>query len=147
MVLVALGELAVHDRHLFAVDRRGETVVVPCAVKVAVAVRTHPKDLRVLVRHPGRSRAARRREHGVCALGGKPVHDIVHPVESEPAFLRFKRRPGEDADAHGVAAGELHEPEVLVDDLRHVQPLVGVVVAAVQHGPAFCDVLFHHAYP
>ena len=131
MMAEALGERRVDPADELAVDRRGEAVVVAVAVQIAPAVLAHAQHLGVLFAHPRGARAAGRGEKGVDAIFGEAVEHVLEPVEVKAAFLRLERRPCEDADAHQVAAGELHQPDVLFEDVRLVAPLVGVVIAAV----------------
>ena len=131
MVGVALGQLAVDQGGLLAVDRRGEAVVVADAEEVAAAVGPDAQHLGILGRQPGRPRARWRRQHGIAAVLGQQIHDTIQPAELELALGRLELRPGEDRHGHGVAVRQLHQAHVLVP--HGFRPLVGVVVAAVQH--------------
>ena len=132
MMCVPFRQLRIDLAHLFAVDRRTPAVVVAVGIRLAQAVFVNPADLRIRGRQPGGFRPARRREDHVEVVFGHAVHDPVEPVELIFSGSRFEHGPAEDADREGVAAGFLHEFEVAVDDLRGFEPLIRIVVAAVQ---------------
>ena len=141
---------AVHLRNLLTVDRRGQAVVVALGEKNAASVRVDAKHFGIFLRHPAGARARRRGQHGINPLRVEIVDNLREPVELIAALLRLKTLPVEDADAHGVAARKLHQTDILLENIRSVQPLARIVVAAVkQHIPIFhCSFLpFGHPAP
>ena len=132
MILVALRKFAVDQRRLLAIDGRRVTVIVSRAMQDARAVGIHPQDFRILLRHPRGTRPAGRGENGKHAVLGEVVHHPIEPIEGESALLGFERGPREDADGHRIAVRQLHQPQVFLQHLGHVQPLLGIVIAAMQ---------------
>jgi hypothetical protein len=126
-----VGEPAVHLTNLLPIDGRSEAVIVPDPKEVTTAIRAHAQHLGVLLRHPGGPGARGRGEHGEDAGRGEPVDDAVEPGELVPPVLGLQGGPREDSHAHGVAPRQPHQPHVLPEHRRIVQPLVGVVVPAV----------------
>ena len=102
------------------------------AVEGTAPVTADALDLGILERQPLRLGAGGRREEDVPALGRDAVENTVEPVEAVAAFLGLEANPGEDRDGEGVAARLLHEADVLLEDVGAIEPLVGVVVAAVE---------------
>ncbi|MNT88596.1 hypothetical protein D3C72_2291790 [compost metagenome] len=90
MIRIPLGQSAVDDRRLLAVDRGGHAVVMAHAVQVADTVLLHAQHFRVLLRHPGRTGACRSGQPGVNSISGEPVQHLIQPAEFEYAFLRLK---------------------------------------------------------
>ena len=131
MTAKAFGQGAVDPPHEGPVGGGGEAVVVPAAVEVAPAVLPHAKHLGVPPAHPGRARAAGRGQENGDACPVQAIQGIRQPVEGEMPLLGLQGGPGEYAHAHQVAPRQLHQPDVLFEDIGPVQPLVGVVVASV----------------
>ncbi len=143
MVPEVLRQRPVHPAHEVPVHRGGEAVVVPPSVEVAQAVLPHPEHLRVPAAHPRRARAAGRRQEYGDAVFMQPVQHIPEPAEVVPSLLRLQRGPGEYAHAHQVTPGQLHQPNVLRQNVRPVPPLIRIVVAAM---PDEGQLQFRHAH-
>ena len=108
-------------------------MIVPGAVQDAPAILIDAQHFRVFLAHPGRTRTRRRRQDGDAAVFVQQVHDLIEPSKVIPAFFRFERRPGKNADGKSVAVGQPGQAHVFSPDLFQMAPLVRVVVAAVQH--------------
>ena len=134
VILVALGQQRVDLLHLVAVDFAGEAVVVAPAVQLLFAALVDAQHLGVLLAHPrGASGRGRGQDRG-DAVCGHLVHDLVQPGEVVDALLGLQRLPGEYAHRQRVDARELGHAHVFVpDDVLIGEPLVGVVVAAMDH--------------
>ena len=134
VVGVALRQAEIHLPHLAAVHGGGEAVVVPSAEVEPLIVIVHPQDFRVLLRHPGRARAAGGGQDDVNAALPQAVDHLVQPGEVIHAVLDLQARPGENADGHRVDVGLVHHFHIALQDVGAIQPLVGIIVAAVQEG-------------
>ena len=137
----ALGELCIHRTDLFTVDRRGIAVIVAAALQIADAVGADAADLRILVRHPDGLCAGGRCQNGIDAVGIELVDDIGEPVELIVALMRLQCRPCEDADGDAVDMRLLHVFNILREDLRGIQPLLRIVIAAVEQMRIRCQCL------
>ena len=145
MMRIPLRQRRVHLPHFAAVNRAGQAVIVPSAKMVALIVLIHAQDFGVLLRHPRRTRARRRCQNDVDAAAPQPVDDFVQPREVVHAVLRLQPRPRENRNRHTVHMCLMHQLDVLFQNLRMIQPLVRVIVAAVQEnrearrrGRCFC---------
>ena len=118
--------------YLAAVNRAGQAVIVPSAKMVALVVLIHTQDFGVLLRHPRRTRARRRCQNDVDAAAPQPVDDFVQPRKVVHAVLRLQPRPRENRNRHTVHMCLMHQLDVLFQNFRMIQPLVRVIVAAVQ---------------
>ena len=65
-------------------------------------------------------------------IDGDVILEAVEPSEVVLPLFGFVAGPGKDPDREGVASCQTHEAKVLVDHLRVSQPLIGIVVAAVE---------------
>ncbi len=68
----------------FPVDRAGQAVIVPLAVEHALHPVIDAQHLRVLLRHPNRTRAGGHGQHHMDAAAPQPVDDPVQPLELVP---------------------------------------------------------------
>ena len=132
MMRIPLRQRRVHLPYLAAVNRAGQAMIVPSAEVVALVVLIHAQDFGVLLRHPRRTRARRRCQNDVDAAAPQPVDDFVQPREVVHAVLRLQPRPRENRNRHTVHMCLMHQLDVLFQNLRMIQPLVRVIVAAVQ---------------
>ncbi len=107
-------------------------MIMAFAVRFAQAISVHTTDFGVLLGEPRGLGSTRRRQDHVVARLRHAVHDRVQPAEVEPPLFPFVARPSEDADREGVAASKWHQSKIFVDHFRVFEPLVGVVVAAVE---------------
>ena len=131
MAAKAGGQLLVDLLHLLAVDGGGVAVVVALAEEDAPAVRAHAQHLRVLARQPRGTRAGGRSQIDAHAGGIEIVDDFAHPVKVVLPLLGLKRGPREDAQRDDVHVRLLHQLDVFGENVRAVEPLVGVVVRAI----------------
>ena len=147
MVGVVFCQQGVDLGDLFPVQRRGVAVVLAVTVEVPQPVWTDTQHLRIFLRQPLGSCAGGRGEDGVDAVGIEPVDDLIQPAEVVNALFRLQLCPGENAQAHTVDVGFPEQPDVLFQNLRLIQPLFRVIVAAVQHMGKFrgrrCKSLCH----
>ena len=60
------------------------------------------------------------------------LHDIMKPSKLEVSFLRLKCRPGKYTDCCRVYSCLFHHFNILLKDIRTIQPLVWIIVASVQ---------------
>ena len=127
----ALGQCAVDPLNEFTVGGGGKAVVVTTSVEVAHSVRPHPQYLGVALAHPCRPCAAWRGQKHRNPGFVQPIQHFFQPVKGKPPILGLQRRPGEYAYTHQIAARQLHQAYVLLKYIGPVQPLVGVVVAAM----------------
>ena len=132
-----LGQGGVHGLHLLPVEGGGVAVVVAAAGLIPHQVGLHPADLRVLFAHPHGLGARGRGQHGVDAVFIQIVNDLFQPVKVVHALLGLQLGPGENAHGHAVDVGLFHQADILLQDVGAVQPLVRVVVPAVEHVGVF----------
>ena len=109
-------------------------MVMARAEELARAVGVDAQHLGILLREPRRPCAAGRGEVDGDSGGVEAVDDLLHPVEVIAPFLGLQRAPGEDAQRDDVDVRLAHQLDVLREDVRAVEPLVGVVVRAVVEG-------------
>ena len=133
MIGKALCQLFVDFARFFAVNRRGVAVIVPVALKLSDARSIDAADLRIFLCHPCRLCARGRRKHRIDAVCVELVDDICQPVELIVALSRLQRRPCKNTDRDAVDVRQLHLFDILRENIRPVEPLLGIVVAAVQH--------------
>ena len=130
----AARERLIDSLHLLAVDGRGVAVVMARAEELARAVGVDAHHLGILLREPRRPCAAGRGEVDGDSGGVEAVDDLLHPVEIVAPFLGLQRAPGEDAQRDDVDVCLLHQLNVALEDVRAVEPLVGMVIRAVIEG-------------
>ena len=147
MIGEAFGELCIDLPDLFAVDRRGIAVIVSAALQIADALCTDAANLRIFFCHPRGFCAGGRRQNGIDAVGIELVDDVCEPVELIVAFMRFEGRPGEDADGNAVDICLFHLFDILREDIGTVEPLLRIVVAAVEHMRIRCECLHGKRLP
>ena len=92
------------------------------------------EHLRVFLGHPRRARAAWRGQNGIDAVLVKVFDHIAEPAEGVRPLFRFEGSPGENRQGDAVNVRLLHQLDVACQNIGPVEPLVGIVVAAVQHG-------------
>ena len=109
-------------------------MVVAAFLGIAHALGGDAADFGIPERHPVGLGAAGSGQDDIDPLALRPRENIVHPGEIVAPFLGFKARPGKDADGDGVDVRLVKKLEVGVDDARIGQPLVRVIVAAVEEG-------------
>ena len=129
----AFGQLFVDVPDLFPVVGRGIAVIVTSPHMIPHEIRTHPKDFRVIQSHPDGAGAGRGGKHGVDTVVVQVIDDLFKPVKFVVPFLGFKCGPGKDADRSCINMGSLHQLDIFFQDVRAVQPLVRIIVAAMQH--------------
>ena len=112
-------------------------MVVAAAGLIPHQVPLHPADLRVPLAHPHGLGARGRGQHGVDAVFIQIVNDLFQPVKVVNALLGLQLGPGENAHGHAVDVGLFHQADILLQDVGAVQPLVRVVVPAVEHVGVF----------
>ncbi len=143
----ALGQNRIDCPHLLPVDRGGVAVVVPPARELPLASGGYPADLRVLFAHPAGLGARRGGQHGVDAVFVKGLDDLLQPVQLVHPLLGLQLGPGENAQGDAVDVGLFHQGDILFQNIRAVQPLVGVVVAAVEQVGKFGGQGSHRVAP
>ena len=145
VLAVALGQQRVHLLHLFPVDGRSVAMVVPLTKAMALAVFVDTKHLGVLFRHPAGTGTAGGRQHHSAAGGIDLVENGIQKREVILPFPGLQHGPGENADGHLIAVGLLHQAHIRIPDLRCSDPLLWIIVRAVEKmGIFFIDVLSCH---
>lgn len=99
-------------------------------------------NLRIFVRQPERPGGGRRGQEKMYPVGVQALDTGIEPIESENPLFGLERAPGENAEVHVIDPGRFHQPDILLEYLRAMQPLFRVVVAAVQQRKGFG--VFHH---
>ena len=132
MLRVALRQQGVNFQGFLTIDRRRHTVVVAPTVQRRHAIATDAQDLRVLLRHPRRARAAWGREKDMNSGGIQFIQDTVQPAKLKYAFLRFKFRPAKYSYRHDITFCLLHHGNIFIDNIGIVLPLLRVIVGAMQ---------------
>lgn len=74
---------------------------------------------------------AGRSQNGVDTVFIKSLNTLLQKREIVFSFLRLQRGPGEDSQRHHINPGSLHLPDILLQNIRAVQPLIGIVVPAM----------------
>ena len=128
----AFCESGVDLPHLFAVDRRGIAVVVALAVQIARHIAADAADLRIFAGHPRGLCAAWRGENGRDPVLIKVGDDGLEPVKIVAALLRFQPGPRKNPDRDAVDVRFFHQVDVRGKDVRSVEPLIRIIVPAVQ---------------
>ena len=127
-----LCQLLVDDADFFTVERRGIAVVLAAVVQLPDAVCPDTAHLGVLVRHPCRARRTGGGQNGGNAVFIQVVNDIGQPVQLVHTLLRFQRRPREHPQRHRVDMGLFHQRNILCQNVRPVEPLLRVIVPAME---------------
>ena len=130
---VPFRQFAVDDSDPFPVAGRGEAAVLPRSPPLAVSGPVRPAAVRPALRQPGRLRGRRRRQEDFFPALCAALKHIVEPAEFEPVRFHFQLRPGEDRHRERVAVRLVHQFEIPVDRAGGGEPLVRIVVAAVQN--------------
>ena len=129
---VPLRQTGVHLPDLPAVGGRGEAVIMPGPEMLPDTVGAHPQDLRILFRQPpGPGTGGSGQDHFSPGL----PHPVDHLVQEGKVILPFpglQHGPGEDADAHLIAVGKLHQLHILIPDGLVRQPLLRIIVRSVE---------------
>ena len=138
---------AVDPPHLLPHDRRGGAEIVPLSRIFAQTIGKHLAHFHVLLRHPVGQRRRRRGEDRVNPVLIQPVDDLSQPVQIVDALLKLQFRPGKDPQTRTVHMSLLHQSDILRKNIRPVQPLIGVVIPAVQKGTGqFLYLPFHNVF-
>ena len=126
------GQLLVDGTDLFPEQGRSVTIILAAAVQLPDTVGADAAHLRVFVGHPGRTRRTGRGQNGGDAVLVERVDDVRQPVQLVDALLRLQSRPGKYPQRDDIHVGFLHQFQVLLQNIRAVQPLFRVVVPAVE---------------
>ena len=146
MISEAFRQFLVDDPYLFPVNRRCIAMIVSGSKKLPSSGLVHPKHFRIFISQPfGTGTGGCRKDHA-DSFRIEPVNHLFHPVQTEHALFRFQGRPGENTKAHHVAAGFCQHFHILFQDIRSVQPLIRIVIAAMKKHICFkfhfCILLF-----
>ncbi len=125
-------QLLVDDLHLPAVNRRRITMVMPSPEKRPVPRLVDAQHLRIFVRKPFRPCAGRRRENHGHPVLIQLIYNIFHPFKPEDSFLRLERSPRKDPHRYRIDMRCTHQLDILLQNLRMLQPLVRIVIAAIE---------------
>ena len=145
MIAEGFCQLPVDLIDLLAVSGRGVAVVMAFAKEGPSAVFIHPKNFRISVCQPvGTSTGWSSQVYG-HAVGVEPVDDLLHPVKLVMSLFGFQHGPGKDSKGNTVNACFFKVFQVLFQDIRPVQPLIRVIVTAVEKviGGKWVRSLFH----
>ena len=132
MIGITLGQRAVHLAHLLPVDGRGQAVVVAAAMQRLDPLLADAQHFREFLRHPGRTSPARSGQKDKDAIGMQGIEHLIQPAKLVTPLFGLQTRPAEDAHRHDVAAGLLHHLDVAGQNFRAIEPLIRVVIGAVQ---------------
>ena len=86
----------------------------------------------ILLCHPCRACAGGGSQDYVNAALPQPVNDLIQPGKVVHAILRLQPCPGKNGDGDTVHMRFLHQLHVFFQDVRPIQPLVRVVVPAME---------------
>jgi hypothetical protein len=148
-LVVALSKLGVHLPHLFPIDRRGGTVVVPGTEVLPLTVGQYTQYLGILFGHPSGAGTGGRSQDHLAAVAAHLINDLVQEGKIIFALSGFQCGPGENADGHFVAVCQLHQTHIFVPDGFVMNPLLGIVVGAMEKmgkGRAGVDLMGHKRY-
>ena len=106
-------------------------MIVPHTASVSHAVFITAADFLIFLAHPKRLRAARRCKNGVYAVIVQAVDYLLKPVKIIYALLRLQFRPRENAQRYNIDVRAFHHLDITFYDFGAIEPLVGVIVAAV----------------
>ena len=123
----------IDDPYFFPIYRGGIAMIVPCPEQVSGTIRRHPQHLRILVRHPFGPGAGGCSQHGGNSVFIQAVNDFFHPVEIKYALFRLQLCPGENSQGYFIDLCLFEIFDILLQDLRHIQPLFRIIIAAVDH--------------
>ena len=90
------------------------------------------QHLRVLLCHPCRACTGGGSQDYVNAALPQPVNDLIQPGKVVHAILRLQPCPSKNSNGNAVHMRFLHQLHVFFQDVRSIQPLVRVVVSAVE---------------
>ena len=129
---VTLRQQAINFQRLFAIDRRGHTVVVSPTVQRRHAVTPYPKHFRIFLRHPRRTRTARGSEEYMNTRRVKFLNYRIQPGKIIFPFARFEFRPAKYPDRHHITFCLLHHGNVFFNNTGVIFPLFRVIIGAMQ---------------
>lgn len=132
VVRVATSQFGVHAPDMLAQGGSAPAKVVAVHRPFPVPFPVDTQAFGMLLGQPERERPARGRERCAKGFRRQPIHNLVEPVKFKYTRLGFELRPGKHPDAEGIAAGLVHEPKILLDNGGLVQPLIRVIVAAME---------------
>ena len=118
--------------HLFPVNRRCQTVIVPLPVMHAFKSVIAPEHLRIPLCQPCRARRGWCGQNNPNPVFRQPLDDFIHPFKVIPPLLGFKPCPGKNSQRNGIDSSQFHQADILKEHLRIVQPLVRIVITAVK---------------
>lgn len=76
------------------------------------------------------------------------IQRLVQKGKVKPSLLGLQCRPGKDAHAHFIAVSKPEQAHIFLQHLGLVLPLVGIIVAAVEHvADVSKNILFHSDPP
>ena len=132
MMRIPLRQRRVDFPHFAAINRAGQAVIVPSAEVVALVVLIHAQDFGVFLRHPRRTRAARRGQKYMNAGGIQFIENSIQPGEIKYPFARLKFRPAKYAHRHHIAFCLLHHGNVFINNVGVILPLFRIIIRAMQ---------------
>ncbi len=119
----------------------------PFSWKIAHTVLVHLQHFLIFARKPLGHRAGRRCKDRINAILIQSLYDPCQPLEIVPPLLRLQTAPRKDAERHAVDVCPFHQLQVLLENLRPVEPLIRIVVPSVydpskvSHYSSFHDIL------
>ena len=128
----ALAQLHIDFPHLAAVVGAGQAVVVPFAEKAPAPLFVGAQHGGVFFGEPRGARAGGGGQVGIDSVVVQAADDVLQPGEIIFPVPLFKGAPCEDAQRNAVHVGFFHHFQVRLQNIRAVQPLVRVIVPAVE---------------
>jgi hypothetical protein len=132
--------------YLLAVDGAGQAVVVAHALVVPYTVGLHAQHFGVFACQPVGLCTSGRCQLGINALVIQSIHDLAQPSKVIFPLARLICCPGKHTQRNAVHSGLFHHADVRFKNIRAVQPLIRVIIAAAQHHRGFGDKV-HRGFP
>ena len=119
-------------------------MIMPSPEQFPLPAAVDPQHLRIFLCQPPGSGTGRRREYYGNAVLIQMIDDFLHPVKPIDSLLRFQKRPGKNSQRNGIDSRLLKTLCILLQNLRMIQPLLRIVISAMEQFPG---TFLHHCSP
>ena len=132
MISKGFRQLFIDKRCFFTVYRGCVAMIMPETKHLAMPGLIYPKHLGILICQPLWSCPRRCAHNRINTIFIQTINDIFQPLEPEVSLLRLQCSPRKNAKSYCIATGFSKHTDILLKNIRSVQPLFRIVVSSIK---------------